>query len=263
MKRILGCSLVLASAAIQLCARGDGAEDQGGAGSQQPEWMDSAEYKTALAAAVAKETEGLKNNRNDVFNQLQAAKTQLAKFGDADPEAVKQILQRFESEEEQQLVKDGKIDQVVELRVNKMREKFNQDLDARDAELSKSIARQNSLENRAIAAEITKAATEAGAIPSALTDFVQRSAGNFSLTEDGDVIAVDKEGNQLFDVDGKTPLSAKAWALSLQKEAPHLFQKPNSGGSQGSQGGHPVGKLNGTQAEREAYFANKFKVPLK
>ena len=263
MKRFLGCSIALASMAIQLQARGDGSQGggdggDGGAGGQQPEWMQSEEYKSALAAGIAEATKGLKANRDSIFGQMNTMKEQLAKFGNADPDVVKDLLSRFESEEEKQLFQQGNLDKIVDNRVEKMRAKFGQEMQEKDSELSKSLARQKSLENRAIAAEIAKAATEAGAIPSALNDFIFRANGSFALTETGEVIAVDKDGNPMFDADGKTPLSAKAWALGLQTEAPHLFSKPNSGGSQGSQGGHQVGKINGTPAEREAYLASRF-----
>ena len=131
MKRFLGCSIALASMAIQLQARGDGSQGagdggDGGAGGQQPEWMQSEEFKSALAAGIAEATKGLKANRDSIFGQMNTMKEQLAKFGNADPDVVKDLLSRFESEEEKQLFQQGNLDKIVDNRVEIMRSKFGQ-----------------------------------------------------------------------------------------------------------------------------------------
>ena len=239
-------------------AGGDGSGSGSGSSGAQPPIEETPEFKAALDKEVERVTQGLKNNRDSFQTQLAAAKDRLAKFGDADPDMVNSILQRFESEEEKELLRKGDIDSIVNRRVDKMQAKFQKEAADRDQVLQTSLNRQKKLEGQAIAAEITRAATEAGADPRALTDFVRRAQGTFALSEEGDVIAVDSNGEPLYDVDGKTPLSAKAWALSLQADAPHLFTKPSSGGSQGGQGARNVGKVNGTPAEREAYFKNLY-----
>lgn len=248
---------------ILMLATSEGAAgDQGGQGGQggAPDFTQSPEFLSAVSAAVETQVAGLKANRQSIHDQLDKTKAELAKFKGLDPEAVNTLMARFESEEEQALLKQGNLEAIVDRRVDKMKTKFDSDMAEKDKALQASLDRQAKLEQRAIAAEITAAATEAGAIPTALTDFVQRAQGSFALTEKGDVVAVDSDGNQVFDVDGKTPLSAKAWALSLQADAPHLFSKANQGGAQGGQGGRgaTAGKVDGTAAEREAYFKQKY-----
>ena len=129
--------------AIQLQARGDGSQgggdgSDGGAGGQQPEWMQSEEYKSALTAGIAEATKGLKANRDSIFGQMNTMKEQLAKFGNADPDVVKDLLSRFESEEEKQLFQQGNLDKIVDNRVEKMRAKFGQEMQEKDSALSKS-----------------------------------------------------------------------------------------------------------------------------
>ncbi len=249
---------------ICMMTAGDGTQggngDQGGQGGQgeAPDLTKTPEFAAALKTAVDREVAGLKANRQSFQDQLAKTQEQLAKYKGIDPEAAQALLARFESEEEKQLLQQGNLEGIVDRRVDKMRAKFDADMSEKDKTLQASLDRQQKLEQRAIAAEITKAASEAGAIPTALTDFVQRAQGSFALTEKGDVVAVDSEGNQLFDVDGKTPLSAKAWAESLQADAPHLFSKPNSGGAAGGQGERTAGKVDGTAAEREAYFKQRY-----
>lgn len=73
-----------------------------------------------------------------------------------------------------------------------------------------------------------------------------------------------KDGSPIVLIDGK-PLNEaiKGWTESEQGK--HFIQAPanSGGGSEGGQGGasgKTVGKIDGTPQEREAYFANKFKL---
>lgn len=73
-----------------------------------------------------------------------------------------------------------------------------------------------------------------------------------------------KDGSPIVLIDGK-PLNEaiKGWTESEQGK--HFISAPanSGGGSEGGQGGangKTVGKIDGTPQEREAYFANKFKL---
>ena len=225
--------------------------------------VNSPEFKQAVQEALEAQTEGLKAKQNELLGKIANYKEQLKKFDGLDADAVRQLMERFDSDEERALFEKGDVESIVNRRVDKMKSKFEADLTQAQQQLEKESGRRKELEGRAIAAEITQAAVEAGAIKTAVPDFIKRAQGNFALTEDNKVIAVDAEGNQLFDADGKTPLSAKAWADSLREEAPHLFNAPSGGGSQGgrSQSGVPAGNIGGSQKDREAYFAQKYNLP--
>ena len=248
-------------AQLLLLSLGDGGE--GGEGGSGEDITQSEAFQKALQERLDQETAGLKANRDEILGKYNNLKNKVKEFDGIDPEVARNLQKRFESEEEQELLKKGDLDSLVNRRVEKMKQSYEQQFSELTQREQAAVQRQKALEQRAIAAEITRTAAEVGALTTALPDFVQRANGNFALDENGEVIAVDSQGNQLYDVDGKSPLSIKAWALSLQAEAPHLFSKPNSGGAKGGQGYHQPGNVAGTKEEREAYFSNKFKLPKK
>lgn len=251
-------------ALIQLMSLGDGGEgDNGGSGGNAgaDDITNSEAFQKALQERLDQETAGLKANRDEILGKYNNLKGKVKEFDGIDPEVARSLQKRFESEEEQELLKKGDLDAIVNRRVDKMKQNFETKFSELSQKEQAAVQRQKALEQRAIAAEITRTAAEVGAIPSALPDFVQRANGNFSLDENGQVIAVDNQGNQLYDVDGKSPLSIKAWALSLHSEAPHLFSKPNPGGAKGGHGYQQAGNIAGSREEREAYISNKFKLP--
>lgn len=237
-----------------------GAIDQGGQGGSD-DITKTPEFQQALQAAIDKEVNGLKTNRDQVLEKYTKLKDTLKQYEGIDPELARSLQERFDSEEEKELLRKGDIDSIVNRRVDKMKQNYEKQFGELTQREQAAVARQKALEERAIAAEITRAAAEAGALTSALPDFVQRAKGHFALSDDGAVIAVDSNGEPLYDVDGKTPLSIKAWALGLQTDAPHLFGKPNPGGAQGGRGQHQVGSVGGSTQEREAYFRSRYKLP--
>lgn len=252
-------------ALIQHMSLGDGGEEGGQSGGNAggEDITQTEAFQKALQERLDQETSGLKANRDEILGKYNSLKGKVKEFEGIDPEVARSLQKRFESEEEQELLKKGDLDSIVNRRVEKMKQNYEKQFSELTQKEQAAVQRQKALEQRAIAAEITRTAAEVGALTTALPDFVQRANGNFALDDNGQVIAVDNQGNQLYDVDGKSPLSIKAWALSLQTEAPHLFSKPNSGGAKGGQGYHQPGNVAGTKEEREAYFSNKFKLPKK
>ena len=252
-------------AKILFASLGDGGnDDAGGTGGAGGEDITKTEaFQKALQERLDQETAGLKANRDEILGKYTSLKGKIKEYEGIDPEMARNLQKRFESEEEQELLKKGDLDAIVNRRVDKMKQNYEKQFAELSQKEQAAVKRQQALEQRAIAAEITRTAAEVGAIPSALPDFVQRANGQFALDDNGQVIAVDSQGNQLYDVDGKSPLSIKSWALSLQAEAPHLFSKPSPGGAKGGQGYHQAGNVAGSKEEREAYFSNKFKLPKK
>lgn len=252
-------------ALIQHMSLGDGGEEGGESGGNAggEDITKTEAFQKALQERLDQETSGLKANRDEILGKYNSLKGKVKEFEGIDPEVARNLQKRFESEEEQELLKKGDLDSIVNRRVEKMKQNYEKQFSELTQKEQAAVQRQKALEQRAIAAEITRTAAEVGALTTALPDFVQRANGNFALDDNGQVIAVDNQGNQLYDVDGKSPLSIKAWALSLQTEAPHLFSKPNSGGAKGGQGYHQPGNVAGSKEEREAYFSNKFKLPKK
>lgn len=245
-------------------AEGDGAQGGGGGGQggQSPEIdFNDPKIKAAIDAAVEKATSGLTAKRDELLGKVKNLTQKLSTFDGIDPDEVRGLLSKIDDDEERDLIGKGEFETVLQRRTDRMVQAHNQALTQKDEEIQAAQQRIANLTDRAIASAIKGAAAEAGALPKALSDFVSRAKGVFTLDDNYEVVAVDQDGNVIYDADGKTPLSPVSWAKSLREEAPHLFTVANGGGSQGGQGPHTAGKLNGTPEERAAYFASKYQLP--
>jgi hypothetical protein len=71
---------------------------------------------------------------------------------------------------------------------------------------------------------------------SAARDAASRANEVFSLNDQGDLVALEPDGTQMFNKDNK-PLTPKDFVQRLIDEAPHLFSAGSGGGAPGSGGG--------------------------
>lgn len=241
---------------------GSGQQGGGGEGGNSDLDPNDPKIQALIDAKVKEATSGLTAKRDELLGKLTGLKNELKNYEGIDPEKVRNLMNKLETDEERDLIGQGQFETVFERRTEKMQKAHLKALEEKDGELGKANERIARLTESSIASAIKGAAAEAGALPKALSDFVSRAKGVFTLNDDLQVVAVDSEGNVLYDADGKTPLSPIAWAKSLREEAPHLFSVPSGGGSQGGQGQHTAGSLTGDKAEREQYFATKYKLPI-
>lgn len=191
--------------------------------------------------AVTAATAPLAKNRDDLLNEKKTLAEKLKAFdGIEDPEKVKAILGRIANDEETRLISEGKVDEVVNRRV----ENLKRDLEAKataaqkladesTASLTKAQAR---IADMMISDGVRSAATKVGAHPTAIDDMILRARGMFKVEEDK-LVARGEGDKPLFGKDGKSPLSIDEWADGLKEKAPHLFAKPSgTGGTPPGQG---------------------------
>jgi len=196
-----------------------GEGEQGGAGGVEI----TPEIQAIIDQQVADQVSGLKNKNNSLIGSEKALKEKLAAFEGIDPVAVRSILQRFSNDEEAKLISEGKIDEVLTKRTDRMRGDFDTKLKAANERADKAEGISKRYCDRVLGDSIRSAALKAGALPGATDDFIFRSKGMFTLGEDGEAVAVDKDGNVMLGKDGKSPLSPLEWAESLKEVAPHLW----------------------------------------
>jgi hypothetical protein len=171
-------------------------------------------------------------------------------------------------------VADGKlkasddIDKVVEERTSVMRQKFDDELRAKTAEVANmKTERDTAVANykrtfvdRAVASAITD--PDLGVEPTALADIMQRAYGVFVVEEDGS-ITPKKNGQTMWGEDGTTAMSMKEWiGIVLRKDAPHYIKKSNGGGATGGgdakqYGGLTQEEFNKLPAKRRLEIANE------
>lgn len=221
----------------------------------------TAALKAALGGEVQKfldgEVSGLKSKNTELIGSNKAIKAELDKlkgqFDGLDIEAVKGLLVKAGQDEETKLIAEGKLDEVISRRTERLRSDLDKQVKAANERAEKAEAFAAKYSDKVLADSIRAAAIKAGALPEAAEDIILRARGTFKLSEDGEPIATDRDGEVIYGKDGKTPLSPLEWAESLRETASHLWPRAQGAGQTGDNGGKATKKWGEyTEAERAA-----------
>jgi len=215
--------------------------------------------KTAISAAIEAATLGLKNKNTELLGSLRTTKNELdgfkTQFEGLDIDAVKGLLTKVGQDEETKLIAEGKLDEVITRRTERLRGDYDQKLAAEKTRADKAEAFAAKYSDKVLADSIRAAAIKAGALPEAAEDIILRARGTFKLSEDGEAIATDRDGEVVYGKDGKTPLSPLEWAESLRETATHLWPRAQGAGQTGDNGGKATKKFSDMpESERTALF---------
>lgn len=215
--------------------------------------------KAAVTPAIEEATTGLKAKNAELLDEKKKEKQKaddLAKkleaFGDLDAGKVAELIKKLGDDEEAKLLKDGKLDEVIAKRTERIIGKF--DKAAKDAEDKakasdekatkyESAWKSERLDNQ-IARKVSGLAD--GALPK-----VQRDAREFfDVNEEGEVVT--KEGAPLGP--GGKPLTLDNYGDYLLDTSPFYFPPSGGAGGQGGQG--RKGKTQVIDANDKEAFAN-------
>lgn len=219
------------------------ASDTGGGGAP-------AKITPEVQAMIDSHVTGLKTKNSELIAAQKQLKEQLATFDGIDPNIVRNIIKRFADDEEAKLISEGKIDDVLNKRTERMKTEHDKQLKEREDRITKSEAKAQKLAARTLAGAIRDAAIKEGALPEALDDIVLRGGSLWQLNEDGDVVAV-RDGGVILGKDGKTPLSPVEWAASLRETAAHLWPRAQGTNAPGASATAKGGKTM-TRADHDA-----------
>lgn len=154
----------------------------------------------------------------------------LEKFKNVDPAKYQELMSIQRQIEEKKLIDAGKIDEVVEQRVNTMRSTYDEQVNNLK-ESNNTLTRQ--LETLIIDNNVRDQAIKNGVLPSAVDDVLLRAKTTFKVQE-GQAVALDAKGQVIYGKDGSTPKGISEWLTELKTAAPHLFQPSDGVGARGS-----------------------------
>lgn len=214
--------------------------DPEAAGGGETETPNSPEVKSLIDNAVKEATSGLAKNRDEVLaekKQLQEQFQQLQEqWKGLDPEQVRTIMQRLEGDEETKLLAEGKTDEVIERRTQRLKadyEKQIQSASEKAQTLEQAVTeRDERIKGLMIEGSLRQAASELGVVPSAVEDALTRAKTVFNFDEEGNLVATEN-GTTMYGKDGKTPISPAEWLETMKEKAPHWFPAPSGGGASG------------------------------
>lgn len=215
------------------------------------------DVKALVDAAVAESTKGLTSNRDEILGEkkgLQEKLDALSKQWDGlDPAVVKNLVDRMNNDEETKLIAEGKIDEVVERRVEAMKTDLETRLASATEKLETLEGEKGSLtgkvKNLIIDGMVRQAGGELKMLPTAMEDAIHRAKGRFELDENDKPVARDDSGALLIGKDGKTPLSPTEWLESMKESAPHWFPTPQGAGAGGGTGAGQTGQFTLTRTQ--------------
>jgi hypothetical protein len=180
----------------------------------------------------------LKEFRTNNETLLKENRELKARFDGIDPEQVRQLAAEKARLEDEQRLKDGKFQDVLEARLKTAKAEW-------DKQFSAVSAERDALTGRLTAIQIDQAvvteATQRGLRPTAIPDITARARMTFKLVN-GVPQAFEADGqNARMGKDGLTPMTLAEWVDGLVGDAPHLFEANAGGGATGSGSGGASG----------------------
>jgi hypothetical protein len=169
-----------------------------------------------------------------------------ARFQGIDPVAVRKLAEDKARLEEQQALKAGEFEKVLETRLKTVKTDHDKALAALTGERDALNARLATIQiDQAVVTEATKR----GLRPTALPDITARARHTFRLVN-GVPQAFESDGSTLrAGRDGVTPLSLAEWLDTQVSDAPHLFASSAGGGATGNGSGGVGGTDNPWKTE--------------
>lgn len=191
-----------------------------------------------LSKALQSEREANKGNAT----KIKELNEQLKKWADFDPEQVRNVMERINQDEETRLISEGKLDEVLSKRTERMKADFGSQLGSRDKriqEMEQTLkAKDEQLDRIIIDGAVREVAVKSeGFRKSAIDDAVIRGRSMFVRDEHGNPVARDANGDLIMSKDGKSALGPAEWLDSMKEVADHWWESSTGGGTQPGRAG--------------------------
>jgi len=161
-----------------------------------------------------------------------------ARFSGIDPEAVKALAAEKEKLEEEQRLKEGKFQEVLESRLKNAKAEWDKQVNTLTSERDALTSRLTAIQ---IDQGVITTATKRGLRPTAIPDITARARSVFKLVN-GVPQAFEADGSSVrYGKDGVTPMTLEEWVDAQTSDAPHLFESNAGGGAAGNPAGGGAG----------------------
>jgi len=191
-----------------------------------------AELKDQHKLTMDEEVNGLKSKNAEILDEKKQADIRLKKFDEYDFDAANEAIDFIKNNKNAQLIKDGKVDELIEKETSTLRSDHETALNEVNQSLGTEKQRGDLYESLYKTKMVEDSLREAAIIskmrPEAITDVLLHGRSVFALAEDGSVEARDGEGKLKKTVDDKV-LTPTNWIEGLKKLSPHYW--PDSEGA--------------------------------
>lgn len=211
-----------------------------------------------LLEAIKADRAGLEANKQKLLDERKQAEDarkqaedRLKQFDGIDPEQVRAIMSRFENDEEAQLIAQGKTQEVIDRRMERVSAQHKSAIEGKEkriAELEAALQERDAkLAEVVIDNAVMQAATEFGIEGEGKLKIVSMLARQNFQMEDGQPIARDADGNIL--TGEKGPITMKEWVDRVLR-AEHAYIFPTASGV-GAKGGKPGAQIANNPFKKE------------
>lgn len=190
----------------------------------------------AITGAVEKEVGGLRAKNEELLGNFKGLQEKLKAFDGIDPEATRALFDKFSKAEEQDLLKSGNIDGLVNKRLGDAKIKHDDEMKTVRGDLEKTAKERDSYKGRyesyVVRDVVGKFALESKAHTTALDDIARRAMDIFKVNEKGELEARGEDGSLLKTETGDL-LTPQRFIESLKKAYPHYWPGSTGAGLDG------------------------------
>ena len=200
--------------------------------------LENPEIKAAIQSAVDDAVKGLKDKNAELIQDKKQLKDELgslkAKVDGLDLDAIKVLIDKSSQDEESKLIAEGKIEEVIQKRTEKMRQEHDKQLKAEKERADKAESYAGKFKQSVVKGQIAQAFSGVGGLAEATDDITLLGLSQFGLDENGNAVMIDANGEIIIGKDGSNPVTPKEWVESLRENKPYFWPKAEGGGSLGS-----------------------------
>ncbi len=179
-----------------------------------------------------------RNNNIRLSQEIESVKKEADKYAGLDPEKARAALDKLQELEDKNKIDAGKIDEVVEQRVAKLREDLEGKTDAalkRVADLEKANGQLNAaLESTLIDSDVATSVNKIGTVRSNALGFITSEAKKTWKLRDMKSVPLQMgdDGKEVivYGKDAKMPLTMDEWAINFAKKNPWAFESTKGAG---------------------------------
>ncbi len=190
-----------------------------------------------LEAARAENAKLLTKNQQ-LLDEIKPIKDKLTAWGDLDPNNIRTLLNRFDQDEELKLISEGKHDEVIKKRTERIASDYQAKINTTTEELTATKAERDAYKTQVhkllVDGNAVTAFLKAGGLETAVED-VQLRASKVFTVEKGEAIARDAKNEIILGKNG--PMTMDEWAEGLRESASHLYPASNGAKPNGSKNG--------------------------
>lgn len=202
-----------------------------------------------------------RNNNVELLRKQEELKAQIKQFDGIDPEKAREATAKLLELEDQQLIDEGKMEELLEKRTERMRSEFEHKYNALN-EAHESLKGANhkteeALQGQMIEARIAQAVNGVGTVvKGAMPDILNRARAIWKLDDNLQLVAK-KDDLPILGNDGVKPLTPEEYAAGVLQEAPWFFEGSSGGAAGGNdKSGNNAGNVGTIPRNDKSAFGN-------